>query len=305
MSEGTQPSPRRRRARRKKRPAPPQSRSARQRKQLRRRRIARLVYKLLSLVLIVAASVTALTIFFKVDKVTFIGSTRYSQDALRATLGVAQGDNLIFLNIDKAAQRLHEEYPYLNQVQLKRRLPDTLEVSVTEARPAVALKTGERFALTDKTGKVLEITDAAGAADVARVTGVTLESPAPGDRLLDKDPGDQLTALFTLVNELAQWDMLTDADFINVSVLYDVRLGYEERFDIRLGEVAQLDQKLRFLEYLLAEKLSPTDLYVVDLADVAKVRTRVTTQEELARSEEPIVVLPTAPTLPDDGDGQD
>lgn len=282
------------------------SRSARQRRQVRRRRLAAWTYRLLLMVLILVAGSLALTIFFRLDHVEIEGETRYAQAAIENTLGLEKGDNLFFFRKLAAEKRLEETYPYIDEVVITRRLPDTLVLHITEAEAAVAIPDGSGgYYLASRKGKLLEHTDEAGAAGVPAVTGVQLAEGTPGQYVpMGADEEQPCRELFYLVERLYAWGLLQKTDFINVSALYDVRVGYDGRLDIRLGTIetaedqqrtegtmALLDKKLRFAIYIFEEKLSPSDIVVIDLTDVSRASTRVATAEEVAASALPITEM--------------
>lgn len=287
------------------------SRSARQRRQVRRRRMAAWAYRLLLPVLVLVAGALALTVFFRLDHVEVEGTTRYEQSALESTLGLKKGDNLFFFRKHAAEQRLEQTYPYLEEVRITRDLPNALVLHVTEAVPAVALEDadGDGYYLVTAAGKLLEYTDETGAGGVPLVTGVRVEDTRPGEQI-EQDADGRVRQLFYLTERLHAWGLLPLTDFINVSALYDVRVGYGGRLDIRLGEIESaddstraagemslLDKKLRFAIYIFEQKLSPSDTVVIDLTDVTRASTRIATPEQIAASALPI----TDPAAPDSG----
>ena len=81
---------------------------ARRSRRNRRRRRGRFafLYRLLCFVLICAAIVGALVLFFKVDTISVSGNDRYSRETILAASGVSEGDNLFLLNKYDAAARI-------------------------------------------------------------------------------------------------------------------------------------------------------------------------------------------------------
>lgn len=76
------------------------------------------LYRLLCFVLICAAIVGALVLFFKVDTISVSGNDRYSRETILAASGVSEGDNLFLLNKYDAAARITEALPYVESVRL-------------------------------------------------------------------------------------------------------------------------------------------------------------------------------------------
>ena len=73
---------------------------ARRRHSNRRRRRGNFgfLYKLLSVLVICGAVVTALTLFFRVDTIRVTGTERYTEDEVIGASGIQLGDNLFLLN---------------------------------------------------------------------------------------------------------------------------------------------------------------------------------------------------------------
>ena len=115
------------------------------RKQMKKRRRHRrgrfaILYKVLSMLMICAAIVAAMILFFKVDSVTVEGNQRYDSQQIIEVSGVVQGDNLFLLNKYEVSRRIYEQLPYVQQVQISRRFPSGLLIEVKEGGVAAAIE---------------------------------------------------------------------------------------------------------------------------------------------------------------------
>ena len=223
----------------------------------RKRHLFRVVGRVAFLGVLLAAAVLALTIFFRVDTITVEGAKRYTPDEIIAQMDVRQGDNLYLWNKMKTSEHLLAQFPYLDTVQIRRHLPDGLVVTVTESEPAAAVAAGGVYYLVSAKGKVLEqvVTDNG----LPRVTGVSFEVIRPG-QILDPASDLHVDALLTVLTELESGGLLAETDFVNLQSLTDVRIGYQGRFDIRVGIVDELAYRLRFVRTVIEERLSPSDV---------------------------------------------
>ena len=79
--------------------------------QRRRRGSFGFLYKLLSMLVICAAIIVALTLFFRVDTVKISGQQRYTDEQVREASGIQVGDNLILLNKYDVAGNIVEALP--------------------------------------------------------------------------------------------------------------------------------------------------------------------------------------------------
>ncbi len=220
-------------------------------------RIFRLVGKLLFILVLLAAAVLAVTIFFRIENITVEGSQKYTAEQITSGMSVKKGDNLYLFNKIELEKTLLRRYPYLETVQIRRRLPDTLAVTVTDCEAIAAVPSGGGYFLVSGKGKVLEQREDDGGYPL--ITGASLMGCDPGDSI---DPAKDAysDALITVLNTLESAGMLDNIDFINMQSLTDVRIGIMNRFDIRVGTVDSLAYRLRFVMYVISERLSPSDV---------------------------------------------
>ena len=91
-----------------------------------------LLFKLLCLVALVVAMTAGVTVFFRVESVVVTGNQRYTQEEIVAATGIQMGDNLFGLNKNQIDQRLRQSLPYIGDVLIRRSLPSTILITVTE-----------------------------------------------------------------------------------------------------------------------------------------------------------------------------
>ena len=157
----------------------------------------------------------------------------------------------------KVSELLMERLPYLESVQIRRHLPDTLVVTVTESTAAAAVADGTGYLYLNRYGKVLEQNTSDGGLPV--VTGVSLSGTQPGQAVAAGE--DAYTdALLEVLEALDAGGMLDELSFLNLQDLTDVRIGYADRFDIRVGTLDDLSYRLRFAKTVIDERLSPSDI---------------------------------------------
>ena len=82
---------------------------------------------------IFAAVLAGCVAFFRVNQVIVNGNSRYTAEEIVEASSVHTGDNLFLVNKPKTARALMRKLPYVENVSVVRRLPDTLELRVTES----------------------------------------------------------------------------------------------------------------------------------------------------------------------------
>ena len=96
------------------------------------------LYKVLSMLVICGCLVAALTLFFRVNTIVVTGQQRYTQDQIVEASGVGVGDNLFLLNKYAVAGSIRTALPYVDEIRINRKLPDTLLIEIKECGPPMA-----------------------------------------------------------------------------------------------------------------------------------------------------------------------
>jgi cell division protein FtsQ len=112
---------------------------------------------------------------FAVTEIVTTGAKRRSPDELTATAGIAKGQNVFTVDLDRARTRLLAD-PWISDADLSRQLPGTLFVHVKEREAAglVAASGGETYLVT-RDGVVIKRLEAGDPSDLQIVTGVTVQ----------------------------------------------------------------------------------------------------------------------------------
>ena len=275
----------------------------RQKKKKRRRMISRIGIA----VLVLLAIVFAPTIFFQVSKINVTGDTRYTSEQLIKSTGVKQGDNMFFLDTKQIAADLKDEYPYLDTVKLRRKLPSTLQIEVSDRTAALSIEQNGKYLILDMSGKVLEKTKSA-AKGTAKVTGVPMKGLHVGDTV-DEDKYGKAASVMKLLELTDQYGMKKHIKTIDVEKAYDVRVTYDKRYTILLGalEESNLEHKIQFLKAILKEPSLP-ESGVIDLTDEKEARyrpTEDTTSDVVIKEEELDKAAGTAETETESADSTD
>ena len=245
------------------------------RKKRRRRRggLGRLL-RPLSVVLAAVAVVAALTMFFKVDQVEVTGNGR---GEIIAASGVEQGDNLILLDRYGISQRLCRELPYINDVRINPKFPDTLLVEVTEAHASASIQGAGGWWLIDAGGepgiKLLELVEESAAQDYLQILSLEAANPVVGRtlELPEESPitWERLSALLTAMEEHG---MFARADNLDLSDPDTLVLNYDGRFRVQLFYNADFDYEFQRLKKV-EEVLEPNERGTIrmDMKDDADV----------------------------------
>lgn len=209
--------------------------------------------KLLTLAAIVAAAVFGVTVFFQVNTFEIHGVENYSEDAVIIASGIELGQSILLVDKSKVASQINTRLPYVQSVQIERRLPGTVVITVTEGRAAASVRSEyDEFWLIDDNGKLMEQVNEDRAASVTRIDGVSALLPVAGDQIrLSAEDQQRLDVALELLRQLERYDLAGQIVSMDVSQLYDIVMYYTDRFEIQLGSTEELDYKIKYLAYAL------------------------------------------------------
>lgn len=216
----------------------------------RRRRRGRYAFllKLLGILTAAAAVVAAVTLFFRMDHIVVSGNERYSEQEILEASGLELGGNLYFLNKFDVKEAIFAHLPYVEEVRINRKLPDTLLVEVRECKAAAGVLCGDEAWLISDQGKLLEKTQQP-PAGCPLVTGATLIEPAAGQRM---DFGEHAEyrggVVLSLLRTADEKHMRADIGVIDISDEAALSFTYFGRFTVRFPWTADIAYKLESLE---------------------------------------------------------
>ncbi len=224
-------------------------------KQLKRKRNIRKAIVVIGFLLIlslIASPILILTLF-RVKSFTVEGASAYTNEEIISASGIVTGKNLLFANLDEAADNIEKLLPYTDEVKLTKKLPDEIIIryETTEKAFAIGMSNG-LYALTDSNLKVLEITGQR-PSGVALIVGAvpckaeageiaafeTVEDGEKEGEFVD----ETLSLLLEITGAIAE-NGTKDINLINVSERNDIYLIYQGRIVLNLGNSSDLSSKL-------------------------------------------------------------
>ena len=237
----------------------------------RRRRRGRFsgLLKLVAILVTAAAVVFAVTLFFRMDHISVTGNERYSEQEVLDASGLSTGSNLYFLNKFDVKETIFEQLPYVEEVKIYRKLPDTLMIEVRECAAVAGVESENGVWLISDQGKLLEETEAP-PLGCPRILGVPLIDPVaskPAD--FGEDAAYRAGVVLTLLRESAERSMRDKIYTVDMSDDTALILTYLGRFTVRLPWTADIGYKLESLA-TVADYLENNETGLIDLMTEGK-----------------------------------
>lgn len=104
----------------------------RNRRRRRNRGLLGPLFKVLCVAAVLVALTFGVTVFFEVETVTVNGTSRYTPEEVVEASGIGIGDNLYRFNKNHISNRILQTLPYVEGVNINRKPPSTIVITVTE-----------------------------------------------------------------------------------------------------------------------------------------------------------------------------
>ena len=258
----------------------------------RRRRRRNLLMAFLGFLVVGIGVVLSLTVLFKVetfrienmDGTTPANTGIYTEDAILGALGVPVGENMFQFSAAQKEKSMVISLPYLERVEIRRRLPSTLVIRVEPAVETWCAQSDSGWLTLSDGLKIMAISETQpeglpallGLDIEAPVAGYYLKlatpnataTPAPADSGVSSSQAsgssastsstvgsanahDPLEDVSRLLELLWTYEMKEDCTSIQFGEANELYFIYQNRARVLLGTFNNLDYKIKFAAYLL------------------------------------------------------
>lgn len=241
----------------------------------RRKKIFRrigLLFSVLLMSLIVVVGCMAL--FLKIEYINVTGNTLYSSEDIINESGISVGMNLYAINKKTSEASIMSSYPYVGDVTIRRTLPSTVTLRITEEPPKYYTEIyGEYFVLSTAF-RVLERSE-----DLEYIRSKNLlpimlpdvKTAIVGEKVGFKSEVS-LGYLEEFLKAVEACEVSKRLTSIDVSSKYNIYVTLEDRFRIYLGTSSDAETKLVFAEMIIntfdADKSGEVDAHDITLGSV-------------------------------------
>lgn len=224
-----------------------------------------LIYILLVLVVISVGVVLSLTVFFHITDITVTGNEKYTTEEILSQCTIDVGENLFLADTKSSKEMLEKNLPYIYNAQVERKLPYTIEITVTEAQPSYHIANKDKtYILLDDKLKVLE-TKAEKASGI-EISKASIKSCIAGEKIQFEDE-----ATGNCLIEMAQ--VIKDNSFTEITSIYSLSqeenyVVYDKRITFNLGSCENLENKI-YKGLASCEELNKTSPNVTGSMDIS------------------------------------
>ncbi len=212
---------------------------------------------ILSSLLFVICAVISVRVLFVVRNVQATGSERYSEEEIVAYCDIPIEISLFTVDIDLLEQRIYEDFTYVDSVNVKYSLPDTISIEIEDAVMTYYL-------IVDKEDSGADITKY----DIysQSLKHLTSQAVKPAELFgikadIEDEEIIELAIDIRKTIENSGYDKMKE---IYIESVANVQIVYDNRIIIQLGTMLDLDYKLELANHVITNELLQDDTGVLD-----------------------------------------
>lgn len=216
--------------------------------------LRRLILFLLKVFLIFGIMI-ALVIYipiFKVSEADITGLFYLEKDALDTQLEDLKGENIVFLNKQKYKETFLAN-SYVKEVEIKRKYPNKLLVTIKERAPVALLVTSDGFIQISEDSIFLDIRQSPGSYDLPLVTGIELYAIPGVGKKIENLALEEALKIISGSNRILM-DKIAEINIENDRIIAYTRNG----IIVLLGGAEDIDNKLKILEGIMEDIVDVT-----------------------------------------------
>ncbi len=227
------------------------------RKTLRKRLFIKRVISFLIVTIFVSLGVYAsMKILFIVKDVNVSGTSIFTEQEIKDFLAIPNEENIFKVNSRELEEKLKKEFKYIENVNIKKRLPNRIEVNIEDSIEKYYALGENEYQVYSQNFKYLR-------------NAVLL---LPDAVLIEADMSNEqaMKTVINLVNLFKKYEMTSISKII---VRADNTIGavYDNRFDIEFGTMLEIEYKIKMCKKILEEKIPLTEKGLIDATSAGEI----------------------------------
>ena len=223
----------------------------------RKKRIRRIKFfvKLFLLIGIIAGGITfALTSpIFNIKDINVINNVTIPSDTIVSLSGLKSGENIFRFYKGNVINKIKEN-PYVESVEIHRKLPSMIEINVTERVATYNIDYMGKYAYINTQGYILEISNDSRNMPIIQGATTNEEEIVPGSRLNDEDLRrlEQVIKIMNATKDSGLDGQVTSIDISDENE-YSIYLN-EEKKRVYLGDASNLSNKMLYVKAIMEQE---------------------------------------------------
>lgn len=224
-----------------------------QKEMKKKKRRAKIIKALILLAFIIGGTIFAfVSPIFNVTQIEVTNNKIISQETIISLSGLTEGQNLFQFNKRKTIKAIKEN-PYINEVEITRKIPNKIMLEVEERKRNFSLEFLNGYAYINNQGYILEIAE--DKLDLPVLQGATTaeDKIVAGERL-EKEDLEKLSMVIQIMDACKNAELDTKVTSIDMNNKFEYSISIEsEKKKIYLGDGSNLSNKILWVQAILED----------------------------------------------------
>lgn len=235
-----------------------------ERKRKKRNKKIKSIIKVIMLILIIGGGIvfTMTSPIFNIKDIKVLNNAQVPSETIVSLSGLVTNQNIFRFSSSSIKDKIKEN-PYIETVEVHRKIPSTIEIEVQEREHSYNVSYMGKYAYINTQGYILEISEDNKAKPIIYGTSTNEEEISPGKRL-NNDDLEKLEDIIKITNIAKEnniYDKITSIDITNKND-YIIYMEQEQK-NIHLGDNTNISNKILYVSAILEqEKEHAGDIYV-------------------------------------------
>ncbi len=188
-------------------------------------------------------------LLFRVESFDVKNETSYSNEQIISSTNIKKGDNLFSFNEQETVLEMQKELPFLEDIDIKRSIPNKIVISATHATAAYTIEINDFWLILSEKLVILE-TQSEMPQGLVHISGAQIgQTYTEGTQLLFTDTLQQ--EILINLQSAVEKNEFYPINSIDVSDTLNIQFVYDSRIIVKIGNSNEIEEKLDFAHYIL------------------------------------------------------
>ena len=213
--------------------------------------IGKIIIAVVIIVLVTAGIIYFGYVFFQAEKVEVSGNGKYTDIYITNLANIPDETHMLMLNTEEIKANIEESEPYLEVLNIKKKLPQTVLIEVKERQPQALIAYVDKFLLADDNGNILEILDELPEnRKYPVIEGFAVSSVSLG-RTIGTDDTFKITVMSEILTALENRQITDSIYSIDLSDINNIRMLTPDNLSIKFGQADKIVDKIKWIDRML------------------------------------------------------
>lgn len=203
--------------------------------------------------------------FFKINNIEIVGTEKYKDEQIKKVINLNIGESIFRYKSYTIKNALKDNLVYVDDAVVQKVLPNKVFIKIIEAKPVYFFNSNNSLFLVSSYMKILEKKERKPInSNLIEIKGIIVNNKNIGDYI---DDNDRLVILKRL-NKVFKVNKFKEIKVIDLTNKRNIKLNYQDRIFILLGNSSNLDYKIKFVKSIIDNNIDNNEQGTIDAVDV-------------------------------------